>query len=332
MEKKIHTVLGLIPPKELGFTQCHEHLMLRKGESYRQNPVLWMDDVEASIKEAKAYRSLGGSALVEAQPVGCGRMSQGLEEIAGRTGVHIVASTGFHKMQFYSKGHWIRNTDRGRLEGLFVEELTRGMYVGTDFAFPLKNRRDTGLADSRAKVFQTGACAGIIKTALDGCGLEGRYRDLFQAAAAAQKETGAPMMVHIEPGSSPMELVSFLEKEKVDLGRVYFCHMDRACRDWEVFRRVLDSGVSLEFDTIGRFRYHSDEEELELIKKILAEGEDRLLLSLDTTRARLKSYCENAVGLTYILEHFWPMMRREGISEMQFGKIFVESPARILAW
>lgn len=46
----------------------------------------------------------------------------------------------------------------------------------------------------------------------------------------------------------------------------------------------------------------------------------------------MKSYCENAVGLTYILEHFLPMMRRDGISEMQLRKIFVENPARILAW
>ena len=243
-----------------------------------------------------------------------------------------MASTGFHKMQFYPKGHWIRNTDQGRLAGLFVEELTRGMYAGTDQASPFEGGEFVGQAHAGAKVCQTGTCAGIIKTALDGCGLEGVYRELFEAAAAAQKETGAPMMVHIESGSSPMELVSFLEKKGVGPERVYFCHMDRACGDPEIFRQVLDSGISLEFDTIGRFRYHSDGEELVLIKKILAEGEDRLLLSLDTTRARLKSYCENAVGLTYILEHFLPMMRREGISEMQLRKIFVENPARILAW
>ena len=55
-------------------------------------------------------------------------------------------------------------------------------------------------------------------------------------------------------------------------------------------------------------------------------------MSLDTTRARLKSYCEDAVGLTYILEVFLPMMRQEGISESQLNKIFYENPGRILAW
>ena len=332
MEKKIHTVLGPISPEELGFTQCHEHLLLSKGESYRQNPALWMDDVESSITEAKVYRERGGSALVEAQPVGCNRVSQGLEEISGRTGVHIVASTGFHKRLFYPKGHWIGNTDRARLARLFAEELTQGMYVGTEQVPPFESETLAGQTGAKTKVYRTGARAGIIKTALDVYGLEGGYRELFFAAAAAQKETDAPMMVHIEPGSSPMELVSFLETEGVDLGRVYFCHMDRACGDWEIFRQVLGCGVSLEFDTIGRFAYHSDEKELELIMQVLAENEDQLLLSLDTTRARLKSYCEDGVGLAYILEVFLPMMRQKGISEKQLSKIFLENPGRILAW
>lgn len=332
MEKKIHTVIGSIQSEELGFTQCHEHLMLGKGESWRCNPALWMDDVEASVKEAEAYRDMGGSALVEAQPVGCNRMSVGLEEISRRTGLQIVASTGFHKMQFYPKGHWIRHTDRERLVHLFMEELTQGMYVGTDRLSPFEDEAPARPAGIKAKVCRTGARAGIIKTALDICGLEGAYGELFGAAAAAQKETGAPMMVHIEPGSNPLKLVSFLKREEVNLERVYFCHMDRACREWEIFRQVLDSGVSLEFDTIGRFRYHSDEKELELIKQVLAENGDQLLLSLDTTRARLKSYCEDAVGLTYILEVFLPMMREEGIQEGQIQKIFVGNPGRILAW
>lgn len=332
MEKRIHTITGTIAPEELGFTQCHEHLMLSKGESWRCNPALWMDDVEASVKEVEAYRDIGGSALVEAQPVGCNRVSVCLQKISRRTGVQIVASTGFHKMQFYPKGHWIRHTNRNRLARLFIEELTQGMYVGTDHTSPFEGEAPTRLVGIKGKACQSGARAGIIKTALDICGLEGVYKELFRAAAAAQKETDAPMMVHIEPGSDPLQLVSFLEKEGVGLERVYFCHMDRACRDWKIFRIVLDSGVLLEFDTIGRFRYHSDEKELELIKQVLAESEDQLLLSLDTTRTRLKSYCEDAIGLTYILEVFLPMMREEGISEGQIQKIFVGNPGRILAW
>ena len=67
------------------------------------------------------------------------------------------------------------------------------------------------------------------------------------------------MMVHIEKGSSPLILLDFLRQRGVNLEMVYFCHMDRACGDTDIFLQVLEAGVSLEFDTIGRFKYHSDE-------------------------------------------------------------------------
>lgn len=315
---RIHTVLGELQPLRLGFTQSHEHLMLSKGQSYEINPALCIDDLEKSTREAEAYLAAGGSALVDAQPGGCNRDSEGLAEIAGKTGLYVIASTGFHKLQFYPKNHWIRSMQKEELALHYISELTEGMAVGTDTEWAPKQRK---------------AKAGIIKTAFDSCSLEGRYEELFWAAAKAQTETGAPMMVHIEKGSSLERLMEFLKQYGVDLEKVYFCHMDRACDRIESFLEVLDAGVTLEFDTIGRFKYHSDETELDLMKRILDRGyEEQLLFSLDTTRARLKAYDTSAVGLTYILETFLPKMRKNGISEEQILKMSVENPRRILAW
>lgn len=141
------------------------------------------------------------------------------------------------------------------------------------------------------------------------------------------------MMVHIEKGSSPLILLDFLRQRGVNLEMVYFCHMDRACGDTDIFLQVLEAGVSLEFDTIGRFKYHSDEAELELMKRVLSwGGGEQLLFSLDTTRSRLKAYDPDAVGLAYILNTFVPAMRKAGISENQIQKISVDNPRRILAW
>lgn len=318
MKGKIHTVLGEKSPRELGFTQCHEHLLLRRGKSFEINPALCMDDLEKSVREAAAYKAAGGAAVVEAQPVGCGRDSVGLVEISRRTGVDVIASTGFHKLLFYPEGHWIRHASERELAGMFVEELTGGMYSNAD--------RDFGGSRHNAR-------AGIIKTALDIGDLYGRYRELFGAAVLAHKETGAPLMVHIEKGSCPEALTAYLEKNGADLSKIYFCHMDRACGDEEVFRRVLEDGVSLEFDTIGRFRYHSDAHELDLFRKVLDWGYGgRLLFSLDTTRERLKAYTSGAVGLSYILDTFMPYMKKEGISDKDIYKISIENPGRILAW
>ena len=276
MRKTIHTVTGEVQPEKLGFTQCHEHLMLSRGKSREINPALCIDDLEKSVREAKAYCEAGGRAVVEAQPVGCNRDSDGLTEVAARSGLSIIASTGFHKMQFYEKAHWIFTMGEKELAELFVSELTEGMCVGTDRTYTPERHA---------------AKAGMIKTALDTENLKEPYDRLFRAAARAQMETGAPMMVHIEKGSSPEMLAAFLKERGVRPEKVYFCHMDRACEEADSFLRVLDSGISLEFDTIGRFKYHSDEKELELMRFILDRGGgDQLLFSLDTTRSRLKAY------------------------------------------
>lgn len=311
-------MLGEVKPGELGFTQCHEHLLISKGKSFEINPALCIDEPDKSIQELKTYGAAGGRAVVDAQPGGCNRDAAGLEEISRKTGIHIIASTGFHKLQFYPEEHWIHTIHQKELEEFYISELVQGMCVSID--------REWMPERIRAK-------AGIIKTALDVCDLRGRYGELFEAAAGAQKATGAPMMVHIEKGSAPEILTEFLQERGVDTGRVYFCHMDRACEKEESFLKILKAGITLEFDTIGRFKYHSDKGELELIKKILNWGfEEQLLFSLDTTQERLKAYNPKAVGLSYILETFLPAMRECRITEEQIQKIAEENPQRILAW
>ncbi len=317
-KKKIRTVLRDIDPDSLGYTQCHEHLMLTKGQSFLRNPALCIDDPAKTREELLRYLQNGGRSLVDAQPVGCGRDSEALAALMEETGVSIIASTGFHKLEFYPEEHWIRSMSENGLAELFTSELTDGMFTGTDAKF---------------SSVQYAAQAGIIKTALNACNLDEPYDRLFRAAAEAQIATGAPMMVHIEKGSDPELLLRVLIDLGVSTEKLYFCHMDRACNRIDVFYNVLRAGVTLEFDTIGRFKYHSDEYECALIKQLLDNGyEDKLLISLDTTRDRLKTYNESAIGLDYILTTFLPILRKAGITDSQIRKLMVENPKRILSW
>ncbi len=314
----IHTILGEILPEKLGFCQCHEHLMLGKGKSFEINQNLCIDDIEKSVSEVCRFAGSGGQSIVEAQPVGCNRMATSLVEISARSNVNIIASTGFHKLQFYPDGHWIFSMTYEQLIDVFYAELTSGMFTEADTIF------------TKARCSNK---AGIIKAALDIQNLEGIYKGLFKAAAHVQMKTGAPMMVHIEKGSNPIELLYFLMDLGVKPERLIFCHIDRACRDIEIPKKLLKSGIYLENDTIGRFKYHSDEHEIDIFKELLNNGyEDQLLFSLDTTRSRMKAYDPRAVGLDYILTTFLDKMRKNDISEEQINKIAYKNPARILAW
>ena len=174
----IRTVTGDISPLELGYCQCHEHLLLAKGKSYTIDPSLYMDDEKKSADELLSYYAAGGRALVDAQPVGCGRMADGLRRISEASGVKIIASTGFHKLLFYPEDHVVYRSSAEELAELFAGELMLGMFVDH--------------VNGEAPFTERGAAkAGIIKTASDGRDITSGedvlpiYRKLFTAAAMA---------------------------------------------------------------------------------------------------------------------------------------------------
>lgn len=313
----IKTISGEISSHRLGFCQCHEHLMISKGVPYDRNPALCIDDIEKSKQELLQYLAAGGRSIIDAQPVGCNRMEYELGVLAKETDANILCSTGFHKLYFYPEHHWIHTYSEKKLADLYIHEIENGMFVGSDTCEPgdfcsLK--------------------ASMIKTALDHEGLTGRYQRLFNAAIEAGICTDAPIMVHIERGSDPLLLLDYLTKRGVPAKKLIFCHLDRACDDINIIKKIVGDGVFAEFDTIGRFKYHSDAREIEIIKELLADGYGhQILCSLDTTRERLRAYHADAIGLDYILKTFIPLMRNSGIDEKQIHNFFYENCISALA-
>lgn len=315
--RKIITVTGEISPEELGFCQFHEHLLIRKGKSYEVNPALYMDDVEKSKEEMIRYRVAGGGAVIDAQPGGCGRMAEGLECISRKSGVHVICSSGFHKLCYYPENHWIRTASEQEMIRFFKRELMEGIVRDSDETMD-------GPRGSQ--------CAGIVKCAIDIENLTPRYKRLFSAAASAALECGRTMMVHIEKGADPLTLLDFLISCGMNPRHIVFCHMDRAIPDLEVHKKILSSGVYLEFDTIGRYKYHSDAAEIQIIKEMIRSGyEDQLLFSLDTTRLRLKTYTPGGVGLDYILRTFIPEMEEMDVNKRQIWKMSHDNPVKALS-
>ena len=316
--RDIISVTGKIAPEAMGFCQCHEDIALSKGESFRVNPALCIDDFEKSLQEVTRYRESGGNTLVEAQPVGCNRIADWLHDISGQTGVTILASTGFHKMMFYPEDHWIHTISEEALADLFTEELTEGMYLDGDGVDRPKQ--------------QSNYRAGLIKTAYDTEALSKRYLRLFHAAAKAALKTDRVMMIHVENKTNPVLLLRQLLDWGVRADQLMFCHMDRACADPDLHREIAKSGAFLEYDTIGRFKYHDDNTEAEIFGRMIDEGyEDQLLYSLDTTGERLKSYSEGAIGLDYILRVFNGILLQKGISEQTVRKISRDNPRRLFS-
>lgn len=309
----ITTVTGEIAPEEIGYCHSHEHLFLKKGPAADIDPSLQIDDYHKTVEELNLFKSLGGTTIVDAQPIGSGRHSKWLMAASQQAGVQIVASTGFHKFMFYPENHWIRTADADILTELFIDELENGMYVDGEGAWPTE---------------QISAKAGLIKTASDFEGVGGPYYRLFKAAAQAAAASGAPIMSHTELGRGALDQIKLFTDFGLAPDQLILCHLDRKMDNTDYMLHVASTGVYLELDTIGRFKYHSDEEEVELILKLIKAGyENQILLGLDTTRKRLKSY-GGEIGLDYLVNTFLPKLKDAGVSTTLIRKIMHENPGK----
>lgn len=309
------TVKGNINDDEIGFCHCHEHLFISKGKSTEINKALCIDDLKKTTDELLEFKDAGGKTIVDAQPLGCNRMAGNLVKASEDSGVNIVASTGFHKLVFYPDNHWVFSINENKLADLYIDEINNGMFIDGDIMMPKERIK---------------AKPGIIKVALDKCNLNKEYEKVFTAAAYAAVETKLPMLCHIENGSDANALAKFLLDKGVKNSSIIFCHLDRANYNFNYHEEIAKLGIYLEYDTIGRFKYHSDEKEIALILHMIEKGyDDKLLLGLDTTRERLYSY-GGSIGLTYIRKVFIPKLMNFGIEQKLINRLMIENPKRAI--
>jgi len=309
--RMIRTVTGDIDPKQLGWCQCHEHIFVADGPSRKISAALYMDDFDKSLAETRLYKAAGGASFVDAQPHGCGRMAAGLKRVSEQSGVNIIACTGFHKTEFFEEPDWLARQSEDALTRIYIREVSEGMDEGT------------GLS-ARAGLIKCAAVPGLNHASP-------LYEKLFAAAAAAAQETGAPVFVHFDPDADALKLVAFFRGYGIAPERLIFCHLDRAKYDAGYHMELADTGVYLEYDTIHREKYHSDEQELKLIESMVLMGHaSNLLLGLDTTNQRLKSYGA-PFGLDDILTRF-RFLLADRIGNELVNSIMINNPAKALSF
>jgi predicted metal-dependent phosphotriesterase family hydrolase len=312
----IRTVLGDIPSDELGVTDAHEHLLIRGGLPVERDRDFLLDSVDRAVEEVGRFLAAGGRALVDAMPGGLGRDPDGLVEVARRTGAHIVAVTGFHKLLYYDTEHWVYRYQEDAIADLLVAEIEEGMdrhgYRG-----PLVDRSP--------------AQAGAIKLATDYYRMGPVEEKLFRAAAQAQRRTGAPILTHTEHGTLAREQATYLIDCGVPPDRIVIGHLDKN-PDLDLHLEVLQTGVYVQYDQPGRAKYGPDSRVVELLASVVEAGfGDRVLLGLDLARRSYWRAFGGGPGMDYLLTRFVPRLRRAGFSEDAIRALVVGNPARVLA-
>jgi 5-phospho-D-xylono-1,4-lactonase len=312
----VRTVLGDIDPAELGVTYAHEHLVIDGGRAVLLDPDFDLSDVDRMATEVAAAAALGLGSVVDAMPCDTGRNAGKLAELSRLTGVRIVASTGLHHDRFYGPAHWSHRLTVEELADLFAADIEDGIDE-LDYAGPLVRR--------------TGQRAGVIKVAGSAGGLSVRDRATFEAAAAAHRRTGAPILTHCDGGTGALEQIGFLMDHGVAAGHVVLSHVDKVV-DRGYHREFLSTGAFAEYD--GSFRWGDRPNgTLQLLAWMAEDGLlGQLTLGMDAARQGYYAVYGGSPGLTWLLDGFSAAMDGVGLDPTARRRLFVANPARAFAF
>ncbi len=249
MSAMVMTVLGPVAPEAHGVTDAHTHAWIERVEDADASALLLTDRalLEARLAE---YAAAGGSALVDCQPGGCGRNASCLAELSLKSGIHIVACTGFHIRRYYGPREPLWNMTADQAGSYFAAEI-----------------RD-GLVETRGT--RRLVRPGFIKIAAAESFAASPYH-LFEAAAQASLSTGYAIEMHTERGQDVETILAFFHNQRVAAGRLVFCHMDKR-PDFGLHRELVEEGVLLEYDTFFRPKYGPEEHVWPLVDQMLEAG------------------------------------------------------------
>lgn len=312
----VRTLLGDIDPADLGVTYAHEHLIIQASWTTLHHPDHLLDSVADAVAELAPAQALGLRAVVDGMPADTGRDVLALAEIARRTGLHLIAPTGFHHERHYPPRHWTGRIGTDELAGVLIGEIEVGIDA-LDLSAPVVQR--------------TPHRAGLIKVAGSLGGPSPRDTPIFIAAAIAQARTGCPILTHCEQGTGGLEQVALLERHGGNAAGIALSHVDKVV-DRGYHRELLATGATLEYDQ--SFRWGTAENgTLRLLAWAAEDGAlDRIVLGMDAARRGYWRVHGGTPGMEWLLGPFAARMREIGLDETAIARLFVANPACVYAF
>lgn len=312
----VRTVLGEIPSSDLGACYAHEHIVIERSYVTEKNPDFLLDDVGLIGAEVSAFYNAGGRAMIDSMPCGGGRNVRKLAEVSRATGVHIVCPTGLHLRKYYPHGHWGEDATAIEIADIFIHEIENGI-DGNDTRGP--------------HWAKTNLRAGLIKVASSLDRVSDFEKKIFEAAAIAHHATGSPILTHTEQGTAALEQIQIFQSLGVPPDCLVLSHTDRK-PDLSYHKELLSTGVYLEYDSAFRWKPDDGNPTRDLIVSLCDAGfASQLLVGMDAARRTYWRSFGGSPGLTFLLETFFPQMKRDGFPAEFIDLILVQNPARAYA-
>ncbi|MDO8674228.1 MAG: phosphotriesterase-related protein [Dehalococcoidia bacterium] len=306
---KVNTVLGPVPVAALGRALMHEHVFLANPgwDLDSRNAARRESDLTQISTELAALREYGVKTILDPSPADIGRNLSFMVDVARRSGINIIATTGLYK-----EDHWLpvyfRLLEIDEIADWMVSELTEGM-GGTEIK------------------------AGAIKVATS-LGRIGEFEEkTLRAAARAHKKTGAPIVTHTEGGTMGKEQIDIFESEGADLSRIVNGH---CCGNSDLLNQfdILKRGAIVGVDRIGVASMMPDVVRRGIAMSIISAGyASQLLLSQDIVgiyygRSTVTPPRPPERTYTNLLTDFIPKLREAGVAEMSIETVLADLPRK----
>ena len=349
---KVMTVKGPMDPNALGNTIMHEHLFIALAKQVApdhntptselalwnqkvtlenlhlarsRKPILdnWiLSDENLAIQEAMEFRKFGGNTMVELTSTGIHRDPVGLLSVSNATGLNIVMGSGWYQKLYHPS-----NMDELRVEDM-ADEIIRDITKGAD---------------------GTEIRSGIIgEVGVEGNPIEPNEIKSMRASVIASQATGASISLHLGgKDTEKLQTLAIMDEAGVDHSRVVFGHSDSSAANIPLLLELLEAGVYIQFDLMGRVGVPLDLKPFdpstdrgltlsmaalvaEAIPQLINAGyANRILLSQDVcTKVQLKAY--GGTGYSYILETFLPHLKTKGVTDQHIRMMMIENPKRVL--
>ena len=317
----VETVTGRVRPDQLGTTLVHEHLLV--GYPGWQMDALAprfrrADALSRGVDRMHELHSFGVRTFLDPCPMDLGRDVEFMAEVAARSGMRIICTTGAYK-QNEGLTYTFGALPVEDIEAIYVKELTEG-------------------------IGESGIRAGLVKVATGLPAISEYEMKLLVAGGRAAARVGCPVITHTDRASLGLEQIDVLMAQGVPAHRILVGHSDGR-DDHDYHRALADRGAYVGFDRFGIEVFISDDKRIESVGKMVDAGYARsVCLSHDATCAswlgrpifngRFVTTAEAIAAsmpnweATHLFKRILPRLRERGVTEADVHTIFVENPRR----
>ncbi len=315
----IRTVLEDLPPAALagGATLFHEHLSVGSdfmprvmaqfrillGPDAAMPPLASpeqqraMENVEVMAQEMRSAAKEGVACIVDAGHPDMGRNFQFLRQLSSKSGMPIVAGTGYYTQPFYPPA--IARWDEDRVAQELIRQTT---------ADPIGAFGEIGTWDAMTP----------------------DERKVFRAVGKAHLATNLPIFTHTNMGKGALRQLDVLESAGVDPRRVAIGHLGGLTDSKAAVQKAIcKRGAFVGFDREGG---PGDADQVPAVMALIEAGyADNLLFSSDFSFASDLKHSGGA-GYAMTVTVFGPKLRKAGVTASALHGMLVDNPRRFLAF